>query len=351
MSNTQMTTGQSGQTVINPFQRTQAEHLAAGTVAIEESRATAEAQGKLVIAKRFPRNEAKAYAAVMDACKRRGLAEEATYAFPRGGKTVTGPTIRLAEELARNWGNLDYGIRELSRKEGVSEMEAYAWDLETNTISSQKFTVRHIRDKSDGGGPVTSERDIYELTANNGARRLRARILAILPPDLVEDALIQCRETMKGNASEPIGDRVKKVIKAFDRFGVTPAMLEARVGKPLDQMLPDDFAELTEIRNSLKSGNTTAGDWFKTAKEHRASDVLDAPADAADPAPATPAPAAAPKPATAKRTQKAAPPVEDTKSPAKAEAQEQQEPEQPASTPTAPPSGAPSENENADDVF
>ena len=37
-----------------------------GTVAIEASRAIAEAQGKLVIAKRFPRNEVAAYAKAMD---------------------------------------------------------------------------------------------------------------------------------------------------------------------------------------------------------------------------------------------------------------------------------------------
>ena len=37
-----------------------------GTVAIEASRAIAEAQGKLVIAKRFPRNEVEAYAKAME---------------------------------------------------------------------------------------------------------------------------------------------------------------------------------------------------------------------------------------------------------------------------------------------
>ena len=41
-------------------------------------------------------------------------------------------------------------LRELSRRAGESEMEAYAWDLETNTMSSQKFTVKHIRDTRAG---------------------------------------------------------------------------------------------------------------------------------------------------------------------------------------------------------
>ena len=140
----------------NPFARHLPDHLNAGAVAIESERAIAEAQGKLVIAKRYPRDQARAFTAIMDACKRPGLAEEACYSFPRGGQTVSGPSIRLAEMLAANWGNIDYGIRELSRKEGVSEMEAYCWDLETNTMSSQKFTVRHIRDTRGGGVKLTS---------------------------------------------------------------------------------------------------------------------------------------------------------------------------------------------------
>ena len=42
------------------------------------------------------------------------------HAFPRAGETVSGPSIRLAEMLAAVWGNIEYGIRELSRKEGAS---------------------------------------------------------------------------------------------------------------------------------------------------------------------------------------------------------------------------------------
>ena len=116
-----------------------------GTVAIEASRAIAEAQGKLVIAKRFPRNEIQAFANMKKACQRTGLANKAFYSYPRGGETVSGPTIRLAEELARCWGNIDFGIKELSQDNGKSEMQAYAWDLETNTMSVQNFTNPHAK--------------------------------------------------------------------------------------------------------------------------------------------------------------------------------------------------------------
>lgn len=305
---------------VNPFQRHGlAEHVNAGTVEIESSRAIAEAQGKLVIAKRFPRDEARAYAKIMESCKRKGLAEEATYSFPRGGQTITGPSIRLAEELARAWGNIDYGIRELSRKDGVSEMEAYAWDLETNTSSSQKFTVRHWMDTKSGGYALRDERDIYELTANQGARRLRARVLAILPPDIVEAALSECRKTLAGSNDEPIADRTRKMVKAFAKYGVTAAMIEARLGHSLDSVLPDEIAELTGTYNSIKNGMSKAGDWFGGAKvEREASDAL----DGETATPATAAPAAAAAPPRARRTKPAAEqPPADAPPPAAAETQ------------------------------
>lgn len=301
---------------VNPFARGGSEHLNAGTVEIESSRAIAEAQGKLVIAKRFPRDEARAYAKIMESCRRKGLAEEATYAFPRGGQTVSGPSIRLAEELARAWGNIDYGIRELSRKEGVSEMEAYAWDLETNTSSSQKFSVRHLRDKRGGPEVLTDERDIYELTANQGARRLRARVLAILPPDLVEAALAECKLTLAGKSDEPVADRVRRIVRSFERWGVTAPMIELRLGHSLDKVLPEEIADLQAIFNSLKAGMSKAGDWFGGSKPAPEPSAIldDVSAPAAAPAPAkksAPKPKLAPEPAPNEETTRdAADPVQ-----------------------------------------
>ncbi|MBQ7110481.1 MAG: hypothetical protein IJO06_04585 [Thermoguttaceae bacterium] len=39
----------------------------------------------------------------MTACQRPGLASVAVYVYPRGGSKISGPSIRLAEEIARNW--------------------------------------------------------------------------------------------------------------------------------------------------------------------------------------------------------------------------------------------------------
>ena len=247
----------------NPFKMPANIHgINAGAVTIESSKAIAEAQGKLIIAKNFPRDEHLAYAKVIEACKRKSLAEKAIYSFPRSGSTISGPSIRLAEELARCWGNVDFGIKELSQKDGESEMSAYCWDMETNTMSSQTFVVAHVRDTKKGQVRLTEQRDIYENNANMAGRRLRARILAILPPDLVEAAVNECRKTLAGNNDTPISDRINKMVAAFAKFGVKIETIEKRLGRKIDTMTTEDISEYIGIYNSLKDGNSAISDWF-----------------------------------------------------------------------------------------
>lgn len=252
----------------------QLDNINQGTIAIEASRAIAEAQGKLVIAKRFPRDEVQAYNRVAQACQRKGIAEKAFYSYNRGGGTVSGPTIRFAEELARCWGNIDYGIKELSQDEGKSEMQAYAWDLETNAQSVQNFTNPHIREVGGKAKVLTSQRDIYEINANMGARRLRSRILAILPTDLVDMAIAECKKTLAGNNDEPLIDRVKKMVVAFGKIGVTQEQIEKRLGRKVDTMTVDDFTDYIGIYNAIKQGESKISEWFEAEKV--ASDLTDA---------------------------------------------------------------------------
>lgn len=233
-----------------------------GVVEIESNKAIAEAQGKLVIAKRFPRDEMAAYERLMTACSRIGLAEKALYSYPRAKQTVSGASIRLAEEAARCWGNIDFGIKELSQKDGESEMMAYCWDMETNVISSQQFVVRHVKDTKDGTKTLTEQRDIYENNTNMASRRLRSRILAVLPPDYVEAAIEQCIKTLAGNSKKPLEDSIKELVVLFGNLGVKKDLLDKRLEKSMSTMTFEEYSEYVRIYNSIINRNTQISDWF-----------------------------------------------------------------------------------------
>lgn len=230
-------------------------------VEIEQARAMHEVQASIAIAKRYPRDQNQSFANVVAACKRPSLAEKSKYAYTRGGKVITGPSIRLIEVIAQNWGNVSFGIRELSNSNGVSVVQAFAWDLETNSRQIKEFQVPHKRYTKSGSYDLTDQRDIYELVANNGARRLRACLTGIIPPDVIEAAEEQCDKTMK-DGKEPIADRVKKLVVAFDEFGVKVPQIEKRVGHKLESVIEPELVTLRAIYRSLKDGLAKREDFF-----------------------------------------------------------------------------------------
>ena len=248
----------------NPFAVSAPQTQAMSTVQADSQRAVAEVQAALVIAKQFPRNPIEAYDRVMNACQRPGLAQSAVYSYARGGTSVTGPSIRLAEMLAQNWGNIQYGIRELSSENGESTVEAFAWDVETNTRQTKVFQVPHIRYTRNGSKKLTDPRDIYELVANNGARRLRACILGVIPGDVIDDAVSQCERTIHANA-DTSPQAVQKLVEAFEQFNVTKKDIEDYIQRRLEAITAANIVSLRKIFTSLRDGMSTTKDWFKNA--------------------------------------------------------------------------------------
>lgn len=225
------------------------------------------------MARRFPRDQEAAVYQIMRSCERTSFAEQATYSYPRGGQNVTGPSIRLAEEMARQWGNLDFGVRELDRSKGESLVEAYCYDLQTNVRRSTTFNVKHWRDTKNGGYALTDERDIYEAVANFAARRLRAAILAVIPQDVTEAATKACHTTLSKRSGKSVGEAVRQLVYLFGRsHGVTADMIAKQIGRPLDMATAEDVVSLQSIFNSLKDNMSAAADWFEMGEE-RSKDV------------------------------------------------------------------------------
>ena len=231
-------------------------------VDIEQHRAMAEVQSAIVLAKKFPRNQIEAMDRILTACQRPALAEQALYTYARGGTDISGPSIRMAEAIAQNWGNIQFGVKELEQRNGESTVQTYAWDMETNTKQEKTFQVKHERYTKKGKYALQDPRDIYEMTANQGARRLRACILGVIPGDVIEAAVAQCEQTLKAKADTG-PDAIKKMMESFEKYGVTKEQIEKRIQRRLDSITPAQVVSLRKIFNSLKDGMSTPADWFE----------------------------------------------------------------------------------------
>jgi hypothetical protein len=236
--------------------------------AVEQSRAVAEVQAAIYVARQFPRSISTARGSIQSACQSMALAGKAFYRFPRAGGAVSGSSIHLAKAAAQSWGNIQSGVTELRRDDEYkqSEMQAWAWDIEANSRHVLTFIVPHARFAKGKVEALLDLRDIYENNANNGARRLREAIFAVIPDWFIEEAEELCRETLSKGDGKPLAERIAGAIKVFDSLGVTADRLELKLGRPSSQWTGPDIAQLLITHKSIQRREIAIDDEFPQPK-------------------------------------------------------------------------------------
>lgn len=230
---------------------------------VEQARVIAEVRAAVMIAMDRPRNRMEAIGEMREVCGMMRLAERAFFRVPRGGETVNGESIHLARELARCWGNINYGHKELSRDDikGQSELLVFAWDLQTNARSETTFMVPHVKGKANR--KLTGTQEIYENNASFAGRRLREAIFAVLPVWFKSEAADICHATLaKGESGKTVAQTVADLCSHFEKFGVTKAQLETKRARKIEQFTPEDIAALRVIAGSIKREEITVEEEF-----------------------------------------------------------------------------------------
>ena len=175
----------------------------------------------------------------------------------------------MLEVIAQCYGNISYSWKEISRDmtNHKSTVLAYAWDLETNLYSEMEFDVYHYRSsKAKGRILLTDDRDIYELIANQAARRVRRCLENVIPRDIVDDAREKCHKTLETKI-----DVQKELDKAIDimneRYGVTLQQIEKRFGMNRRGFTANTYRELKRINVSIREGMASVEDYFPKEEE------------------------------------------------------------------------------------
>lgn len=236
--------------------------------AVEQSRAAAEVQAAVVVAQHVPRDLIRAREQMREACEQLALAERAFYDVPKRGR---GASVHLARELARCFGNVQYGIAELRRDdhEGLSEMQAWAWDVQNNTRSVRTIQVPHARMVGKGASKTREAlTDLSDIALNNNSqagRAVREVIFSILPVWFTAEAKEVCTNTLHNGNGVPLVERIEQMIAAYSRAHVTQAQLEERVGKTRKEWSAQEVAALSVVYSSLVNGETTREQEFSAA--------------------------------------------------------------------------------------
>lgn len=260
--------------------------------AVEQARAVAEVAAAVRVAQENPRDETRAIARMRQACGQQALADRAFYSVPRAGGRVEGSTVHLARSLAACWGNVDYGIRELKRDDeaGESEMQAWAWDQESNVRSSRSFVVPHARMVGSAKrGDKRRERldDLGDIANNNNsvaARAVRETIFTILPVWFTAEAETLCAATLKGQGGDkPLAAQVADMLNLYlTTFGVNQRQLEAFVALPAAEWSPQTLGNLRVLGGELSRGEKRVDDEFPSERAATEAVTADEIASAAD---------------------------------------------------------------------
>lgn len=201
-------------------------------------------------------------------------AEECVYALPRGGKPIKGPSVRLAEIVASQYGNCRVGARivHVDRFEKYVEAEGAFHDLETNTAT----TARVRRRISDKRGRVLND-DMIIVTGNAAcAIAKRNAVLGGVPKAVWRRAYKAVESVLAGDLKTLV-ERRAQAMKAFAAFGITPEQIFTALDVAgIDDIGLEHMTTLIGMHSALKNGEATVEEMFpKQQQEDRPRKTLD----------------------------------------------------------------------------
>lgn len=82
------------------------------------------------------------------------------------------------------------------------------------------------------------------------------------------------------NENLSIAERAARMLEMFEKHGVTRAMIEARLGHPIANIMLEEFDELTFTYKELKEGRTSIKDWSREVRQSHSRNLASAIAEA-----------------------------------------------------------------------
>jgi hypothetical protein len=185
-------------------------------------------------------------------------AASCSYAVPRAGKTIVGPSVRLAEICAMAWGNIHVDAHVEDIGETFVKVNATAWDMESNN----RFGVPVARRITQKDGRRFSD-DMIITTINAASSiAIRNAVFRVIPKALVEQVRQKCVAVVRGDIST-LSARRAEALRVWATRGITEKRILATLGrKGVEDIDLDDLVTLLAFWQSVKEGRATPDECF-----------------------------------------------------------------------------------------
>lgn len=240
--------------------------MSGGNQSLAVQLAMAELNQDVISAKTFPRSVATVMRNITELVMLdEQTAKECVYAVPRDGKTIRGPSIRLAEIIASSWGNCHCASRvvHVDKIEKYVESEGIFHDLETGL----KRTARTRKNISKRDGGIYSQDMI--MTAGNAAASIAMReaILKGVPKAVWRQAFEHAENVIRGDITT-LAERREDAMKSLAGIGVAPERVFAAVGVAgLEEVGLEELADLYAMYQGVKNKETDVDEVFPAVKK------------------------------------------------------------------------------------
>lgn len=209
---------------------------------------------QVATAKRYPRSVVLFKRAALEmATMDEDTAGSMFYAIPRAGKTIEGPSVRLAEVVAVCWGNLRCRARTADEGEKMVTAVGDAWDLQSNYAQSIEVT-RKIVDKN---GRRFSDDMVNTTKLAAVAIAKRSAIFAVVPMAYIRPIYMEAQVVAVGKALT-MDQRRAKAVEFFTKLGMKEPELFKLLGiKGSEDLTLERIVTLRGFATALKDGETS----------------------------------------------------------------------------------------------
>lgn len=222
----------------------------------------------------------------------RQVAGECFYVIPRAGKTIEGPSVRLAEIVAASYGNLRSGARVVAEEAEFVVSQGICHDLENNVAVT--FEVK--RKITDRNGDRYNA-DMIGVTGNAASSiAFRNTVFRVVPKVLWVELYEAARRVAKGDAKTFEVQREATLV-GFEKLKVSRKRIFEYLGiDGVQDMNADHLVTLIGIGNAIKSGEASIADLDKPlgGATGQVKFEADSPISAANPGKSAPIANAAP---------------------------------------------------------
>lgn len=227
---------------------------------------------QIATAKQYPRSVTKS----LEEARTLATLDEETagsmfYSIPRGGKTIEGPSARLAEIMIYSWGNLRVDADIVAEDATHITAMGTCMDLERN-IAVRVRVKRRITNRAG----KKFDADMIGVTGNAAISiALRNCVFKTIPASLTNGVYRAARRASLGEGGT-ITQKRQKALDWFGKLGVKPPQVFKVLGVGgLDDIGEEELITLRGLVTAIQDGDTTVEQTFHKSVEQPSQGAKD----------------------------------------------------------------------------